>query len=997
MKSVLKKMRSGTHRIRRLVVAALLGPETSVVVTVPPRGDLGARYLRSIRKHIRGRIEIVVVSQDPKIRDRFRHELRSYWPSTRVVCADSEESLLSVGVASARSAAVIINPVPEVAGLLPYREMRRALNAGGGDAVVACSRSCLADIPLIWGAVSRVIWRREWIAGLVLDQELGSGSLDLSLTALSRGIKLSSIDSPEAMPRLARDMVRPSVEDAARLLRLDVDVLAGLREDVAKHVAEAIVEARIRAYLSFVPYLPREYGDRLAWLCHMLSEVMTKDIYGRLSAPERAILSTGASGTGADLERLEVTFQEYTDSYRVLREGKRWRVVAPWMPNQGEGSYRWDAQEMCVRDIRMVTRTKSATWEADGVLKIQGHAYIRGLGSEEQGRVQWTLDILDDSGTSAGTVVDFKWFHDVEVDYEACDPWTSYADSNFVARVFVGAGRSSFRLRAFISDLGQIDVEDYLAYPKVQPSPSSGSRGRTLGTGPHGELIAFVSVDAPCVRPDNDMHHADMTVDYVTVDHDSLLMGGKASTEGPQRLVLVRSDGEYPVGYEMTSDGRWLARIDLRDKHLENAGYFLRVHRSESDSLYSPVLGPEILNTPEFRLIGTRSVRVTVQGDSLLGLTFGPAIAPEDATRYGRQLLIDHEYGRLRHSVYFESFNGRNCGDSPRALFDALVETDSAPTQYWGVKDGTVEVPPNCIPVTIGSREWFEAINTSKVLVTNNHLPLYFNKRPGQYWIQTWHGAPLKGMVLAAPRVDTPVLYRETMRRQAQTWDLLLAQDNETEEILRDSFEYQGKVHIGELPRNRRLFMPHLRQQTRHSLDLDDGTQVVLFAPTWRKGSRSAEWSKRVVSDAGKIATATGARVLLRLHHMAPRALNLPDGVIDVTDYPFIEDLMSIADVMVSDYSSAIVDFELLERPAVSFVPDRAHFEDLMGRIRRVPEPLARAVHSTDELITAIRNGLALQSTTPREFSWSTSEALSKSIDTLISEISFALAEEGGR
>ena len=42
------------------------------------------------------------------------------------------------------------------------------------------------------------------------------------------------------------------------------------------------------------------------------------------------------------------------------------------------------------------------------------------------------------------------------------------------------------------------------------------------------------------------------------------------------------------------------------------------------------------------------------------------------------------------------------------------------------------------------SRPWVEVVRGATHLVNNANFPHYFRKHPGQHYLQTWHGTPLK-------------------------------------------------------------------------------------------------------------------------------------------------------------------------------------------------------------------------------------------------------------
>ena len=62
-----------------------------------------------------------------------------------------------------------------------------------------------------------------------------------------------------------------------------------------------------------------------------------------------------------------------------------------------------------------------------------------------------------------------------------------------------------------------------------------------------------------------------------------------------------------------------------------------------------------------------------------------------------------------------------------------------------------------------------------------------------------------------------------------------------------------------------------------------------------------------------------------------PIGPDLADFAIDVSDHPDINELMLVSDVLVTDYSSAIFEFALLDRPMVFFAPDYEAYERERG------------------------------------------------------------------
>ena len=102
----------------------------------------------------------------------------------------------------------------------------------------------------------------------------------------------------------------------------------------------------------------------------------------------------------------------------------------------------------------------------------------------------------------------------------------------------------------------------------------------------------------------------------------------------------------------------------------------------------------------------------------------------------------------FERGILFESFNGETTNDNPRALFDAIRGLDDGTPLYWSVRDRTVEVPPGGIPVVEGTAAWHRALATTRVSVNNNNFPYLFRKNsPEQFYLQTWHGTPIKRLL----------------------------------------------------------------------------------------------------------------------------------------------------------------------------------------------------------------------------------------------------------
>jgi teichoic acid ribitol-phosphate primase len=138
--------------------------------------------------------------------------------------------------------------------------------------------------------------------------------------------------------------------------------------------------------------------------------------------------------------------------------------------------------------------------------------------------------------------------------------------------------------------------------------------------------------------------------------------------------------------------------------------------------------------------------------------------------------------------------------------------------------------------------------------------------------------------------------------------------------------------------------------------------RVILYAPTFRGDTVTAARADGLPDWlALRDALAADHILLVRLHPFVRQGLVIDrelDGFItDVSDHPDINELLHVADVLVTDYSSVIYEFALLGRPMVFFAPDLDAYEAERGFYfdyrTGVPGPV---VETTEALATALRD-----------------------------------------
>ncbi len=291
--------------------------------------------------------------------------------------------------------------------------------------------------------------------------------------------------------------------------------------------------------------------------------------------------------------------------------------------------------------------------------------------------------------------------------------------------------------------------------------------------------------------------------------------------------------------------------------------------------------------------------------------------------------------GPVRPTALFESFNGKAATDSPRALYEELRRRDLGLELFWTVDDLARPVPDGSTPLLLRSRRWLEVLFSARYVINNSNFPFYYRKQPGQTYVQTWHGTPLKRIGNDVPLANLSLPYRAAMKREASYWDVLLAQNGFAAGVLPPAFGFGGEVIEEGYPRNDDLLAAdseERRLKVRTEFGLDPDTLAVIYAPTWRDSvSTRAGYALVSYLDVGAVRRALGehCRVLLRghvntSHDPGQRTAQL----LNVTDHPSINDLFLAADVLITDYSSVMFDFVVTGKPMIFLTPDLELYRD---------------------------------------------------------------------
>ncbi|KON67532.1 teichoic acid biosynthesis protein F [Peribacillus butanolivorans] len=320
-------------------------------------------------------------------------------------------------------------------------------------------------------------------------------------------------------------------------------------------------------------------------------------------------------------------------------------------------------------------------------------------------------------------------------------------------------------------------------------------------------------------------------------------------------------------------------------------------------------------------------------------------------------------------TIVFESFLGKNYSDSPKYIYEYMLEHNYDFKYIWIFNKTGKEIPGNAKQVKRFSLAYYYYFATSKFSVSNSRLPLKLNKREGNIDLQTWHGTPLKKLVFDMNDIySANPNYKKHFFNQSRRWDYLISPNQYSSDIFRSAFKFEKEMLEFGYPRNDILYKKDNEesiQNLKESLQIPLDKKVILYAPTWRDDEfyEPGKYKFAIQMDLHKMREQLGDEyvVLLRMHYFIADEIDtdgLEGFVYNYSKYDDIAELYLISDILITDYSSVFFDYANLKRPILFFTYDLEKYRDTLRGFyidieSEVPGPL---VKTTDEIIDAVTN-----------------------------------------
>ncbi|MDO5374986.1 MAG: glycosyltransferase [Staphylococcus rostri] len=327
--------------------------------------------------------------------------------------------------------------------------------------------------------------------------------------------------------------------------------------------------------------------------------------------------------------------------------------------------------------------------------------------------------------------------------------------------------------------------------------------------------------------------------------------------------------------------------------------------------------------------------------------------------------------------ILYQSRDGKNMSDSPYAIFKYLISKPEYKdfVHVWACESNEIRKYykrkykglDRVKFVVIHGDEYLKELAQCKYLINNSSFSIYFCSKPEQVYINTWHGTPLKHLGLD---LENSIIAVQNLTRNFLHTKYFLTQNEHTTNIFKNAFQLDG-IYDGEFvedgyPRTD-LTINTPYEEVKKALTNSNKKikfrkqKNLLFAPTYRGDFMdSSDDIDELLNNVKQLEQETDYNILLKVHPFTyPNVIE--DGRFSkylIPDAMDPNEVLCLADLLVTDYSSIFFDFLVTDKPIIFYTSDYDKYKKERGLYIDVNELPGPTTTNIDELISTINNSL---------------------------------------
>ncbi|MBO5881606.1 MAG: CDP-glycerol glycerophosphotransferase family protein [Alistipes sp.] len=317
------------------------------------------------------------------------------------------------------------------------------------------------------------------------------------------------------------------------------------------------------------------------------------------------------------------------------------------------------------------------------------------------------------------------------------------------------------------------------------------------------------------------------------------------------------------------------------------------------------------------------------------------------------------------------AYNFKQYSCNPRYLTEYLLKHHPEFEIYWVLRKGfdTSELPEGVKAVRFRTWEYLRLMASAEFLLTNIRTDpwrIYWHKREGQKYAMLWHAGVALKRIEADAADKLSFSYTQRAKADSKVCDLMISGCAMQTKLQRERYWYNGEILERGIPRNDIFFdtarHKELRERIAKQYGIDPKSRIVLYAPTFRVDYSTKpyaiNWS-RVTPAISRMFGGESVAVLVRMHPLLIGKVETShlvayEGVCDATRYHDMQELLAVADMLITDYSSSMFDFAMQGRLCLLYATDaNAYDRGFYFNLDELPFPLSE---SEEQLLDTIAN-----------------------------------------
>ena len=330
-----------------------------------------------------------------------------------------------------------------------------------------------------------------------------------------------------------------------------------------------------------------------------------------------------------------------------------------------------------------------------------------------------------------------------------------------------------------------------------------------------------------------------------------------------------------------------------------------------------------------------------------------------------------------RNKIVLSSGDNRIYSCNPKYITEEIIRRDLAYDIVWLLpKRCNISSVPEGIKV-VNVDNWrlcLKELSEAHIWIDNNRKSKLFNKglikKEGQFYIQTWHGSlGIKRICKSRPDFSLEKngqnMYYLSVPDDKSV-DFVMSNSNFDDLMFSDFFFNCKLIKLGH-PRCDVFFLEEnkkrrIYERVHSVLGIPNDVKIVAYMPTFRDTGRADCYNVDFESLTKALEAKFGGKwiVVVKMHpkkkRFSKKIFNFSENVVDSSEYPDAQELLSVVDVCITDYSSCIFDFMLTRRPGFIFATDIEMYNNERGfyyPLETTPFPIAT---TNEELASNILN-----------------------------------------